>query len=492
MEKVYRRIAIWLCVCLVIGLMPPSTTRSSAASGISIRLILANKKMTKKTYTLENGLNRQLSVDADNTFGKTTITYKSGKKKVASISKKGFIRSKNAGTTKITVKVTCKSGRRTKTKTSWVKIKVVDPEDDPWPTYSAEASSYQPYETPSYWPYVTSTPIPSMAPIGSSLQAVLLVNGNNNTRQFPMTILDNASGRMLYNSLPKTLYLTDQNRNTKVGLDSELIYTMDEYKPTTLVAGDFMLYGTNRYELTYSMHQTGYAYTRLGWIADPTGLASALGTGPVSVTIIPSTLPTVPPSVTPYWWTPTPVPTPRPSGWTPGPSATITPYWWSPTPTPSVTPRPSGWTPSPTVSATPTPKPVYTGPRFKIMTDGNFAYYVQVDQNSKAAMALYNSLPQEGAGNNFVVVMNPFNEFAYHGMLSTSLTQEGDVVMNQWPAGSLVLYGGNRLFVYLKATANYGEKATILGRIDTTVHDSTTFLSTMFGGSDLKVYLYKA
>ncbi|MEE3467942.1 MAG: cyclophilin-like fold protein [Eubacterium sp.] len=495
MKRWNRRLAIWLCLCLVIGLLPPVVVRTRAASAITIKLVIANKKMTKKTYSLELGKKRQLSVKLNHTFGKTTIKYTSGKKSVATISKKGFIRSQSVGTTKIKVKVTCKSGRKKATKSSWVKIKVVDSD-----------------ATPEPGPDVTPDPgsVTPTAPVGGSLQAVLLVNGNN-AKQFPMTILDNTSGRMLYDSLPKVLRLEDQNKNTKVGLDGELIYTMDEYRPTQLMAGDFMLYGTSRYELTYEAHQSGYSYTRLGWIADPSGLKEALGSGAVSVTIIRSTLPTVPPTATPApTQTPRPsgwTPTPHPSGWTPGPSTSPTPHpsGWTPGPSTSPTPLPSGVTPAPSTptpsssvkpsgSPTPTPIPIYTGPRIKIAANG-YDYKVAVNQSSKAAMAFYNSLSTTEPLQMFMIPYNPVDR--YYVTLSKTYTKEDERVEPRWPAGSLVMFNDNLLCVFRLTTQNTSNiNATILGTIDMSDlpsdNQSVSFLKTMFNGDEMvTVEFYK-
>ena len=48
-------------------------------------------------------------------------------------------------------------------------------------------------------------------------------------------------------------------------------------------AGDLMLYRDNCVVLFYEDFSTTYAYTRLGSVEDPAGLADALGSGAVSV-----------------------------------------------------------------------------------------------------------------------------------------------------------------------------------------------------------------
>ena len=298
LRNIYRRVALFLCLSLMVGILPASSDVSSASSP-TVKLIIAGKYVTKKTYKIKNKLRRQLNVKTNNTFGTTTIKFTSSDKKKATVTSEGYIRTKKTGTVKITVKVTCKKGKKKRSTTTWTKIKIL-----------ANDASSSPSPTPT-------------SQLGGAMQAVLIVNGTN-AKQFPMTILDNESGRMFYNALPKTLYLTDSNKNTKTGDDPDgLYYPMEEYKPKNLLAGDFMLYGNSRYELTYEDHTSGYAYTRLGRIMNPTGLKDALGTGPASVTIIRSTVPS----------TTSPLPT-----LTPKPSPTITP---SGSPGASGSPKPS-------------------------------------------------------------------------------------------------------------------------------------------------------
>ncbi len=474
--NVYRRVAIWLCLCLMIGILPFSSDSVSASSP-SVKLIISGKYITKKTYKLEIGHGRQLNVKTNNTFGKTSIKYTSSNKNIATVNKNGLINSRNTGTAKISVKVTCKSGKKKRSTTTWTKIKI----------YRNGASA-------------SPTPSPA-SQIGGAMQAVLIVNGTN-VKQFPMTILDNACGRMLYSALPKTLYLTDQNYNTKIGVDPEgIYYPMEEYKPKNLLAGDFMLFGNSRYELSYEDHTSGYAYTRLGRIMNPTGLKQALGNGPVSVTIIRSTLPSNP--------TPTPSLTPRPSASaSPWPSGVPTPTysgsprpssspWPSGVPTPSTSPGASvspgaSTSPRPSGSATPTPLPVYVGPRIKIETNG-FNYIANINQSCNAAMTFYNKLSYDKP---FPLVMIPYNPVDRYYIADPAglPTNEMNRDATRWPAGSLVLFGGDSsryLMIFRQTVNNLGadgkgqDPSLILATIDPSeVSNGSGWLKTMFNGAE--------
>jgi hypothetical protein len=61
-------------------------------------------------------------------------------------------------------------------------------------------------------------------------------------------------------------------------------FTVDSSVPDMIHAGDIMLYGQNCLVLFYDTFETTYAYTRIGAINDPTGLAEALGAGQATVT----------------------------------------------------------------------------------------------------------------------------------------------------------------------------------------------------------------
>ncbi|MCR4605102.1 MAG: Ig-like domain-containing protein [Eubacterium sp.] len=482
MRYKYRKLAMLLVVSLIMGLV--STSSGFTATKPKVKLIITNKDYTKKTYTLKKGKNRQLNVRISKASGTITTTFKSSKTKVATVSKYGYIKAKRKGTTKINVTVKIKKNKKTTKLKSWVKIKV---------------------------PGDTTTPTPSPTPKSGVMKAYLIVNGTMTgttigtstaepARRFDLTIVDNESGKQLYDALPKTLTMTDLDGHSKTVSDSEIIFDPDEYRPGTLESGDLMLYGMNRYELCYETYNTGYAYTMLGKVSNASELKDALGATGVSITIVKNVLPTAAPTATPTATptvspTPTATPTATPDGWTPSP----TPADWTPTPTPTATPQ--GWTPTPTptgATATPTatptaaptetpiptatPKPVYSGPTMLVTTESGHSFRLNVDPYNATAMEFYNSLPlrltmQPILGRNIVHNIKP---------LSQTYSMNNSETPKMWMAGCLALYSSDELYFFTKNENNYSGTLSmpILGTFNKDFSESTAFLYTAFPATE--------
>ena len=100
---------------------------------------------------------------------------------------------------------------------------------------------------------------------------------------FTATLLDNSAARALLDCLPMTVSMTELNGNEKYYYMSDSL-PVNSQRPGNIHAGDLMLYGSDCLVLFYESFSSGYSYTRLGSIDDPSGLAAALGGGNVEVT----------------------------------------------------------------------------------------------------------------------------------------------------------------------------------------------------------------
>lgn len=100
---------------------------------------------------------------------------------------------------------------------------------------------------------------------------------------FNATLEDNATTTAFKSLLPMTVNMSELNGNEKYYyLSGSLPTTVSS--PGRIQTGDLMLYGSNCIVLFYESFSTSYSYTRLGRVENPAGLASALGTGGITVT----------------------------------------------------------------------------------------------------------------------------------------------------------------------------------------------------------------
>jgi hypothetical protein len=104
-----------------------------------------------------------------------------------------------------------------------------------------------------------------------------------NSQTFTATLLDNNSAKAFKALLPMTINMTELNNNEKY-YDLPNSLPTNSSNPGTIKNGDLMLYGSKTVVLFYKTFSTSYSYTKLGSIDDVTGLASALGSGNVTVT----------------------------------------------------------------------------------------------------------------------------------------------------------------------------------------------------------------
>lgn len=100
---------------------------------------------------------------------------------------------------------------------------------------------------------------------------------------FNVTLDDNATVTAFKSLLPITVNMSELNGNEKYYYLPDNLPTASS-APGTIRNGDLMLYGSSCLVLFYESFRTSYSYTRLGHVENPSGLASALGSGSVSVT----------------------------------------------------------------------------------------------------------------------------------------------------------------------------------------------------------------
>ena len=102
-------------------------------------------------------------------------------------------------------------------------------------------------------------------------------------RRFAVTLADNATARAFAARLPLTLDMSELNGNEKHA-DLMAVLPTGASRPGTIRSGDLMLYGERTVVIFYATFDSSYAYTPLGRVDDPAGLAEALGRGSVAVT----------------------------------------------------------------------------------------------------------------------------------------------------------------------------------------------------------------
>ncbi|GEO08256.1 cyclophilin-like fold protein [Segetibacter aerophilus] len=95
---------------------------------------------------------------------------------------------------------------------------------------------------------------------------------------FTATLYNNATVTAFKKKLPMAINMKELNGNEKY-FDLPANLSANASNPGTIQAGDLMLYGSNTLVLFYKTFSTRYNYTTLARIENPTGLATALGSG---------------------------------------------------------------------------------------------------------------------------------------------------------------------------------------------------------------------
>ncbi|MDF2475182.1 MAG: hypothetical protein K0S24_665 [Sphingobacterium sp.] len=122
-----------------------------------------------------------------------------------------------------------------------------------------------------------------------------LTNGNENnnpstikmkitigTAVFAATLNDSPSAYAFKVMLPLTINMIELNNNEKY-YNLPINLTANSSIGGDIKTGDLTLYGSSTLVLFYKNINTSYSYTKLGYIDNPSGLATALGKGNVVV-----------------------------------------------------------------------------------------------------------------------------------------------------------------------------------------------------------------
>lgn len=124
-KKTGRMARLMFVLFTIVFMFSSLFAQVNAASGkgvsTKVTLKIGKKSVTKKSYSLEKGKRISLKVSVRGLKGKKKISYLSSDKKIVTITSKGIIRARKAGSAKI--KVTVRSGK--KKLTTWTRIKVM-------------------------------------------------------------------------------------------------------------------------------------------------------------------------------------------------------------------------------------------------------------------------------------------------------------------------------------------------------------------------------
>jgi hypothetical protein len=118
--------------------------------------------------------------------------------------------------------------------------------------------------------------------VGKTNPLTTKMNITIGTTVFTAMLYDNPSARALSANFPLTINMAELNNNEKY-------YDLPNSLPTNssvggnIKVGDLTLYGSNTLVLFYKSFNTSYSYTKLGYVDNPSGLATALGNGNVVV-----------------------------------------------------------------------------------------------------------------------------------------------------------------------------------------------------------------
>jgi hypothetical protein len=126
----------------------------------------------------------------------------------------------------------------------------------------------------------SDTPEPNISTLPTMSRQLRIRVGSDT---FTATLFDNPTTTAFVARLPLTVTMTELNGNEKY-YDLPQNLPTNAANPSTIQAGDLLLYNANTLVLFYQTFSTSYRYTRMGRVDNLTGLATALGRGSVTIT----------------------------------------------------------------------------------------------------------------------------------------------------------------------------------------------------------------
>lgn len=126
-------------------------------------------------------------------------------------------------------------------------------------------------------PVNNNEPVANKIPIMSTKIKIIV-----DSQTFTATLIETNSAKSFKEKLPMTITMMELNGNEKYFNLPDNIAT-NSLNPGTILNGDLMLYGPNTLVLFYKTFSTSFSYTKLGSVDNANGLASALGSGNVTV-----------------------------------------------------------------------------------------------------------------------------------------------------------------------------------------------------------------
>ena len=126
-------------------------------------------------------------------------------------------------------------------------------------------------------------PETATVPAETQKEEAMNVTATLNGHDFEIELVDNGTARAFAGMLPLSGTLSELNGNEKYLMVSDSLPS-NPSNLGTIEAGDVMLYQDDCIVVFYETHPSSYAYTRIGKIADVSGLSSAVGSGSVEAT----------------------------------------------------------------------------------------------------------------------------------------------------------------------------------------------------------------